>query len=127
MTPIVFIAVMLALVWLLLIAPQRRRQQAARRMLEDVRVGDEVLTAGGMYATVREVRDDDLSVEIAPGTTIRLDKRAVALVLSSEEEEEEEEEAGTDGIEGDHEPAAQEPPPEARAAADEEPSQAGRT
>jgi preprotein translocase subunit YajC len=121
LTPIIFIGVMLLLVWLLLIAPQRRRQQAQRRMLEDVNVGDEVLTAGGMYATVREVRGDDLTVEIAPGTNIRLDKRAVALVLSSENADEDEDE---DYVE---EPDALEPAVEQQTAPDEEPSQAGRT
>jgi preprotein translocase subunit YajC len=121
LTPIVFIGVMLLLVWLLLIAPQRRRQRAQRRMLEDVNVGDEVLTAGGMYATVREVRDNDLTVEIAPGTNIRLDKRAVALVLSDDDEEEDE------AAEVDEEPDALEPAAEHQTTPDEEPSQAGRT
>jgi preprotein translocase subunit YajC len=114
LTPILFIGVMLLLVWVLLIAPQRRRQQAQRRMLAEVHVGDEVLTAGGMYATVREVRDDDLTVEIAPEINIRLDKRAVALVLSDEDEE------------YDEEAAALEPAAEHEVAPDEEPSQAGR-
>ena len=117
MTPILFIGVMLLLVWVLLIAPQRRRQQAQRRMLAEVHVGDEVLTAGGMYATVREVRDDDLTVEIAPEINIRLDKRAVALVLSEDDEDEED----------DEERAELEPHAEHEVAApDEEPSQAGR-
>ena len=90
-------------------------------MLEDVTVGAEVLTAGGVYATVREVRDDDLSVEIAPGTTIRLDKRAIALVLPNEEQ------AAADAVEVDEEPAELEAAAERPEAADEEPSQAGRT
>jgi preprotein translocase subunit YajC len=113
-----FIGAMLLLVYVLLIAPQRRRQQAQRRMLSDVEVDDEILTAGGVYATVREVREDDLTVEIAPGTNIRLDKRAVALVLTEAEEEDEEEEAAEESEEADVEPAA---------VADEEPSQAGRS
>jgi preprotein translocase subunit YajC len=117
LTPILFIGVMMLLVWVLLIAPQRRRQQAQRRMMEEVHVGDDVLTAGGMYATVREVRDDDLTVEIAPEINIRLDKRAVALVLSGDDEDEE----------YDEEPAALEPAAEHEVAPDEEPSQAGRT
>lgn len=115
MTPIIFIGVMLLLVWVLLIAPQRRRQQAQRRMLSEVHVGDEVLTAGGMYATVRQVREDDLTVEIAPDINIRLDKRAIALVLSGEDEEEEHDE--------EPEQAVLEP----EVLPDEEPSQAGRT
>jgi preprotein translocase subunit YajC len=115
-----FIGAMLLLVYVLLIAPQRRRQQAQRRMLSEVEVDDEILTAGGMYATVREVREDDLTVEIAPGTNIRLDKRAVALVLTEAEEEE---------AEAAEEPEEPEEPDGVAPAAvvDEERSQAGRS
>jgi preprotein translocase subunit YajC len=105
---LIFIAVMVVLFWVLLVAPQRRRQRTQKQMLETVAVGDEVLTAGGVYATVQAVREDDLTVEIAPGTSVRLDKRAVALVLTDE----------TDG-----EPDLGEIEP----AADEEPSEASRT
>jgi preprotein translocase subunit YajC len=115
-----FIGAMLLLVYVLLIAPQRRRQQAQKRMLSDVEVGDEILTAGGVYATVREVREEDLTVEIAPGTNIRLDKRAVALVLTEAEEDEAED---AEEVEESEEPPELEP----AAVADEEPSQAGRS
>ena len=81
MTTLIFIAVMLLLMWLLFVAPQRRRQQAQKNLLESIDVGDEVLTAGGVYARVLEVREDDLTVEFAPGTIVRLDKRAVAVVV----------------------------------------------
>ena len=108
MEALIFIAVMLGLMWLLLIAPQRRRQRATRDMIAGLDVGDEVLTAGGVYATVQDVREDDLTVEIAPGTSVRLDKRAVAVVLSEQADEQDVEE-----------------PPET--AEDEEPTQAGRT
>jgi preprotein translocase subunit YajC len=117
LTAILFIGAMLLLVYVLVIAPQRRRSQAQKRMLSDVEVGDEILTAGGVYATVREVRDEDLTVEIAPGTNIRLDKRAVALVLTEADEDEAEE------VEEAEEPPELEP----AAVPDEEPSQAGRS
>ena len=41
-------------------------------------MGETILTAGGIYATVREVREHDLTVEIAPGLEVRLDRRAIA-------------------------------------------------
>lgn len=115
MIAILFIGAMVLLAYVLLIAPQRRRQQAQRRVLSDVTPGAEILTAGGVYATVREVHEDDLMVEIAPGTTVRLDKRAVAVVLDEEEDEEEAEQV--------EEPPAIEP----AAVADEEPTQASRS
>ena len=93
MTPILFLVLLLGLAWFLLIAPQRRRQRAQRQARETVDPGDVILTAGGIYATVREVRETDLDVEISPGTIVRLDKRAIAVVVQPEEAEAEPEEA----------------------------------
>jgi preprotein translocase subunit YajC len=87
LTPILFLVLLLGLAWFLLIAPQRRRQQAARQAREQVDPGDVILTAGGIYATVLEVRESDLDAEIAPGTTVRLDKRAIAIVVEPQEAE----------------------------------------
>lgn len=83
---IILIAVF-GLMWLLLIRPQRRRQLQQARMQDEVGVGDEVLTAGGIHGTVREIDDEIVHVEIAPGTTVRLDRRAVAAVAQEPEPE----------------------------------------
>ena len=83
---IILIAVF-GLMWLLLIRPQRRRQLAQARMQDEVNVGDDVLTAGGIHGTVREIDDEIVHVEIAPGTTVRLDRRAVAAVAQEPEPE----------------------------------------
>jgi preprotein translocase subunit YajC len=107
LTPILFLVLLVGLAYFLLIAPQRRRQQAQRDTRENVDPGDVILTAGGIYATVREVREGDLDVEIAPGTIVRLDKRAIAIVVEPHEEPEAE--------------------PEEAAVADEEPSEPART
>ena len=110
MSPIIFLVLIVALAYFLLIAPQRRRQQAQRAAREDVNQGDVILTAGGIYATVLEVRESDLDVEIAPGTTVRLDKRAIAVVVEPQDSEETEAE-----------------PDEEAAALDEEQSEPART
>jgi preprotein translocase subunit YajC len=81
------ILLLLALTYFVLIRPQRRRQQQQTEMLSELKVGSEILTAGGVYGTVRTVGDDELDVEIAPGTTVKLDKRAVAMVVPEEEPE----------------------------------------
>jgi preprotein translocase subunit YajC len=83
------LVLLLAFIWLLLIRPQRRRHIAQQAMLDRIEVGDEILTVGGVYATVEAVRDEELQVEIAPGTSVRLDKRAVAAVMAEEEPEKE--------------------------------------
>jgi preprotein translocase subunit YajC len=81
------ILLLIALTYFVLVRPQRRRQQQQKTMLSDLSVGDEILTAGGVYATVRSIGDDELTVEIAPGTNVKLDKRAVAMVVPDEQAE----------------------------------------
>ena len=83
---IVIIALFAAL-WLFLIRPQRRRQVEQARMQDALASGDEILTAGGIYGTVRAMEDEVVQVEIAPGTIIRLDRRAVATVVQEPEPE----------------------------------------
>ena len=90
---------MLVLVWVLLIAPQRRRQQQQKRMLEELHPGDEILTAGGLYATVVEVGEERLTVELGPGLRVTLDRRAVGQRLTEDEPEEELDEVGGEDAE----------------------------
>lgn len=91
MGQLIIIVAMFALLWLLLIRPQRKRIQEQRRLHEEIEVGDEILTAGGLYGLVRELGEgDDLVVEIAPGTEVRLARRAVAAIVPPEEDEDEE-------------------------------------
>jgi preprotein translocase subunit YajC len=96
------------LMWLLIIVPQRRRQAAHQQMVANLEPGDEIITSGGLYGTVRTVGDEELGVEVAPGVDVRIAKRAVATILPPEEEEEEEVEQEEAVLEADTEPADQE-------------------
>ena len=82
MAQLIVIVAMFALLWLFLIAPQRRRAQAQRELIGSVEVGDEILTVGGLIGRVRAAQDEELVLEIAPGTNVRVARRAVASVLS---------------------------------------------
>jgi preprotein translocase subunit YajC len=79
---------LLALMWFLLIQPQRRRQQQQKRLLSELAVGDEVITMGGLYGRVKALRDEDLTLEIAPETNVRVSKSAIAARLAPGLEEE---------------------------------------
>jgi preprotein translocase subunit YajC len=85
----IFIIVLLVLMWVLLIRPQRRRQLEAQRLVASLEVGKEIVTAGGLYGTITALEDDEARVEIADGVEVRIAKRAIAGVLSEEEEPEE--------------------------------------
>jgi preprotein translocase subunit YajC len=86
---LIIIVVLFALMWFLLIRPQRRRSQAQLSMQDQLRAGDEIITAGGLHGTVVSIEDDVLEIEIAKDTVARLDRRAVAAVVSTEEPESE--------------------------------------
>jgi preprotein translocase subunit YajC len=68
-------------------------------MQDSVGLGDEIITAGGVHGTVRELGDEELRVEIAPGVVVTVDRRAIAAVAADidevdEDAEEEPEEPG---------------------------------
>jgi preprotein translocase subunit YajC len=88
-TGLLFLVVIFGLAWLLLIRPQRRRQEQTDKMLRALRVDDEVVTAGGIYGRITALDEDDVHVEIAPELTVRVARRAIAGVVNAEPEPEE--------------------------------------
>jgi preprotein translocase subunit YajC len=84
--PLIFLAAMAAVIWFLLIRPQRQRQAAHRELMSELAPQDEVVTVGGVFGTVRSIADDHVVLEIAPGTEVRVAKQAVTGVLRKEEE-----------------------------------------
>jgi preprotein translocase subunit YajC len=86
--PLIFIAITVALVWLLVIRPQRRRAAELTEMVAGLSVGDEIVTAGGMYGEIRRMDGEVLTVEIAPEVTVRVARGAVTGVIRPEDEEE---------------------------------------
>ncbi|MGW0562341.1 preprotein translocase subunit YajC [Streptomyces sp. NPDC003016] len=63
----------------------KKKQQAAAQMRDDMQPGTGVRTIGGMYATVKEVHDDTVLLEVAPGVHALYAKNAVGAVLEDEE------------------------------------------
>lgn len=86
---LIFLGLLLAIFYFMLIRPQKRRVQAHQALVRSIQIGDEVVTAGGILATVRALRDDELEVEIAPGTVIRILKTSISRRLTEDEADEE--------------------------------------
>ena len=106
MGQLIIIIALFALLWLLLIRPQRRRQVEQQQLHASLEVGDEVLTVGGVYGHIRELLDeDDLLVEIAPGVNVRIARRSVAGVVEEEEDEPEHEAPEEANLDGDQQQA----------------------
>ena len=89
---LLFLVLGLGLMWVLIILPQRRRTQAQETMIHDLKPGDYIVTAGGMYGTVTDLGEEDLGLEIAPDVEVRVAKRAVGAVIPEDEIEDVEDE-----------------------------------
>ncbi len=79
------------LLYLLFVRPQKRRQNEQQQMISELRVGDEVLTVGGIYGTIAQLDDDRVTVEIAPKLEVQVSRRAIAGVTREPDEPEVEE------------------------------------
>ncbi len=106
MPVLIILALVLGVMYVVMIRPQRQRQTQQQRTLENAGVGDDIVTTGGIYATITRVDGDDVAVEIAKGVEVHMTRRGIAAVLPPEDEEEDEEpsedgdeEAVTDGEE----------------------------
>jgi preprotein translocase subunit YajC len=74
-------ALLLVVFYFLLIRPQSKRAKEQREMLSKIVAGDEVATTGGILGKVTEVGDQFLTLEIASGVSVKLQKFQVSLVL----------------------------------------------
>ena len=81
------IVALFALLWLFVLRPQRRRSTEQLQMQDTLRVGDEVITAGGIRGYVRQLDEEVLEVEIAPEVVVRLDRRAIAALVQEEDDD----------------------------------------
>jgi preprotein translocase subunit YajC len=69
------------LFWLFILRPQRRRSQQQAALWSGLEEGTEVVTSGGIYGRITALDDESVQLEVAPGTVLRVDRRAVARVV----------------------------------------------
>jgi preprotein translocase subunit YajC len=67
---LLFPLLMLAGMYFLLIAPQRKRQKELEKLQSDLAVGDKVLAAGGIYGRVVSIKDDRITLELDSGRLV---------------------------------------------------------
>jgi preprotein translocase subunit YajC len=77
LSSLIFLGLLIAIFYFMLIRPQKKRMEAHRQLVESVSPGDEIITMTGIYGTVRSIGDENVEVEIAPGTTVRFLKSAI--------------------------------------------------
>ena len=83
---IIYIVALFALLYFLMIRPQKKHQNARKEMLQKLKINDRIITVGGITGYIRQLSDDYAYVEIADGLVIELSRQYVASVLKDEEE-----------------------------------------
>jgi len=80
--PLLLIVLLFGVMYFMMIRPQQKRRREAQAMQSSLGVGDEIVTIGGLHATVVAVADDVVTVEIAPGVNARFSRPAIARVVN---------------------------------------------
>lgn len=77
LSSMIMIVALIAIFYFFMIRPQQKRQKEIRKFREGIKVGDKVITAGGIYGKVRNINDTTFQIEIADGVKIIIDKGSV--------------------------------------------------
>jgi preprotein translocase subunit YajC len=77
MMSIMMLVMMFVIIYFFMIRPQQTKQKEIQKMRENLKVGDKVVTAGGIYGKIKEVVDSTFIVEIADGVKVKVDKASI--------------------------------------------------
>jgi len=75
--PILMMVLIFVVFYFFMIRPQSKRQKEIKKQREAMQVGDKVVTTGGIYGKVKEIKETTVIVEIADNVRIKVDKNSV--------------------------------------------------
>ena len=78
-TLIVFLVLIVAIFYFLMIRPQLKRQKEHRQLMEQLQKGDKVVTAGGIWGVIESLSEDSVLIKVESGATMRVAKSSVAI------------------------------------------------
>jgi preprotein translocase subunit YajC len=77
----IYLVALAAFFYFFFVRPNQQRQREMQALLASLAVGDQVITAGGIYGTIRAIEEDIVDLEVADGVIVRIAKGAVARKL----------------------------------------------
>lgn len=75
---VVFMVLMFAMFYFLIIRPQRKRQQEHQALLASLNVGDKIITIGGIYGVIESMKEDSVLIKLESGATVRMSRASIA-------------------------------------------------
>lgn len=85
---IMFLVFMVVIFWFMIFRPQRVQQKQRKELLGSLKVGDKIITNGGVYGTITKVNPQSLRVKIAKDVEIRVTRAGVSSRTSKDDAEE---------------------------------------
>lgn len=82
---LIMMVVIFVIFYFILIRPQQKKMKEHKKMVEELKKGDEIITSGGIYGTVEGVTPDTLTIKIAEGTKVKVTRSSVAAVVTEKE------------------------------------------
>ena len=82
-SPIFMLILVFVIMWFFMIRPQRKQQKAIEAFRNSLSAGQQVVTSGGVYGTVKEINNNIVVLEIAPSVKIKIDKSSVYADMSA--------------------------------------------
>jgi preprotein translocase subunit YajC len=82
---IFMMVIIFAIFYFILIRPQQKKVKEHKKMVEELKKGDKIVTQGGIYGMVENAGPNTLTVKIAEGTKVKIARSSVATVLTEEE------------------------------------------
>ena len=79
--PLIMLGLLFVLFYFLLIRPQAKRAKEHKQMVESLSKGDEVVTNGGILGRINEIDESFITLEIASGTEVKLQRNAITALL----------------------------------------------
>lgn len=77
MQGILMMVLIFVVFYFFMIRPQQKRQKEIKKQREAMKTGDAVVTSGGIYGKVRDIKDNTVTIEIAENVRIKVDKNSV--------------------------------------------------
>ncbi|HSB33575.1 MAG TPA: preprotein translocase subunit YajC [Nitrospirota bacterium] len=85
---LIMMVVIFAIFYFILIRPQQKKMKEHKKLVEELKKGDRIVTSGGIYGTVENSTPETLTVKIAEGVKVKITRSSVAAVVKPEEEKE---------------------------------------
>ena len=73
----IMLALIFVVMWFFMIRPQKKQQKELQNFRDSLKKGDKVVTIGGIYGTVTEVKEDSVLIEVDNNVKIRVSKQAL--------------------------------------------------